>query len=165
MSGSVTTRAARTGFFWQPYALPSLLPTAEGAQQWRDHMRTQVPSQGGKCQKMTEKHQLTCQVYLFALFSRPPAAFDHSIFRARTFPLLTCPWALSAPSQTLRRVHEHGLHHPQISQASGHTWVGKNRSQSSCMKDGRREVQGGSFVPIFRGESKGSGGLWVREDG
>lgn len=111
---SIMIRAARTRFFGScmpcspspehavrpptPWLPPEGSTAALGAQGWMGCAKTQIPLQGGECQKVTEKHQMACQVYLFTLFSCSPAAFDHDIFWANTFPLLTHPQALSAPS-------------------------------------------------------------------
>lgn len=140
---SIMTRAARTVFFGSSVPCPpspqhtvrpatSWLPPERsmatmGAQGWTGCVRTQIPLQGGKCQKMNEKPGLCFQHLLL-----PSAAFDQGIFWAIPSPLLTCPRALPVPSQTLWSAHKYGLHHPsETSLASGGGWVGKNTSQSS----------------------------------
>lgn len=184
MSLLVLTRAARTIFFgscmpcppspWHPVRPPTAWLAPErsavvlGVQGWMGHGRTQITLQGDKCQKMNEKHQMACQIYLFTLFSRSQATFDHNIFWASTFPLLRYPWALSTPSQTLWCAHEHGLRHLQeTSQASRGAvggCVGKKTSQSSCRENGWREVWGCVFSPFSRVKA-GDWVLWLREDG
>lgn len=156
------TRAARTGFFGSSMPCPpspqhTVRPTTSwlppersvatmGAQGWMGCVRTQIPLQGGKCQKMNEKPGLSFQPLLL-----PSAAFNQDNFWASPSPLLTRPRALPVPSQTLWSAHEHGLHHPyETSPTSGGGLVGKNTSQSSCTEDGKGKF-GWQLSPHFPG--------------
>lgn len=137
------------------------------------HGRTQITLQGGKCQKMNEKHQMACQIYLFTLFSHSQATFDHNTFWASTFPLLRYPWALSTPSQTLWCAHDHGLQHAQeTSQASRGAvggCVGKKNISKQLQRGWLEGGLGGSLLPIFKGEGRRLGavaeGRWMSSSG